>query len=464
MKKLILTILMLVFITSSAFSQDSVSIKYWDGTVTGSNQFKVKDIPFLRMDSLTIAPGSPKLTDAFFYTGLGKKVWVKWSDASATEFATSASIGIYSLGGLNASAQTFAIGTAGTAPAFSSVTSTHTLNIPMASTASVTAGLLSKTDYDIFNAKANSALSNLSAVAINAALIPNASGTIDLGSATYPYRNIHLPVSTASIGIIYSGNDRYIHNYGSSNFFAGVNAGNMTMTGINNTVVGVSAFVSNISGHNCSVFGKFALQSNTTGIMNTALGAGALLSNTTGSYNSGLNEGALYKNTTGSNNTSAGFEALYMLEGAYNDNTAFGYRAGKFQADGITALITPSNSLYIGSRAKGLNNSDVNSIVIGFDATGAGANSVVLGNSSITKTVLRGVFFTSAIVAATDEVDVAITGLSASSVVSASWGKNVTGVPLGTLYVVSTGLNTCKIRSNCDELYAHNIVIIVHVW
>ena len=61
--------------------------------------------------------------------------------------------GITSLNALTASTQVFAIGTSGTAPAFSSATSTHTLNIPMASASSVTAGLLSKTDYDTFTAK-----------------------------------------------------------------------------------------------------------------------------------------------------------------------------------------------------------------------------------------------------------------------------------------------------------------------
>ncbi|WP_374034909.1 cell wall anchor protein [Bdellovibrio bacteriovorus] len=68
-------------------------------------------------------------------------------------WTTPAAAGITSLGGLTAATQTFAIGTAGTAPAFSSATSTHTLNIPMASTATVTAGLISKTDYDNFNGK-----------------------------------------------------------------------------------------------------------------------------------------------------------------------------------------------------------------------------------------------------------------------------------------------------------------------
>jgi hypothetical protein len=75
------------------------------------------------------------------------------TQASGLKWAAPSSSGITSLGGLTASTQTFAIGTSGTAPAFSSATSTHTLNIPMASTASVTAGLISKTDYDAFNTK-----------------------------------------------------------------------------------------------------------------------------------------------------------------------------------------------------------------------------------------------------------------------------------------------------------------------
>jgi hypothetical protein len=61
--------------------------------------------------------------------------------------------GLTSLNGITNSTQTFALGTAGNAPAFNSAGTVHTLNIPMASTASVTAGLLSKTDYDSFTAK-----------------------------------------------------------------------------------------------------------------------------------------------------------------------------------------------------------------------------------------------------------------------------------------------------------------------
>lgn len=76
---------------------------------------------------------------------------------------------ITSLGGLTGASQTFSIGTTGTAPAFSSATTVHTLNIPMAATAGVTAGLISKAEYDIFNAKqpAGSYLTNINSLSVN---------------------------------------------------------------------------------------------------------------------------------------------------------------------------------------------------------------------------------------------------------------------------------------------------------
>jgi hypothetical protein len=64
--------------------------------------------------------------------------------------------GISSLNTLTASSQVFATpGTSGTAPNWSSSVGTHTLNIPLASATSVTAGLIAKTDYDTFNGKPN---------------------------------------------------------------------------------------------------------------------------------------------------------------------------------------------------------------------------------------------------------------------------------------------------------------------
>jgi hypothetical protein len=59
-----------------------------------------------------------------------------------------------------------------------------------------------------------------------------------------------------------------------------------------------------------------------------------------------------------------------------------GIQSARYHADGSTALTTPSNSVYIGFQARGFNNSDNNSIVIGASAVGLGANTTVIGNSS----------------------------------------------------------------------------------
>lgn len=69
------------------------------------------------------------------------------------EVFTTFTTGLTALNGLTAQVQLFANGSSGTAPAFVSSTATHTLNIPLASASSVTAGLISKTDYDSFAAK-----------------------------------------------------------------------------------------------------------------------------------------------------------------------------------------------------------------------------------------------------------------------------------------------------------------------
>jgi len=91
--------------------------------------------------------------------GAGK---VLTSDAAGlATWTTPAAGGITSLNGLSGTTQAFAIpGTAGTAPNWSSAGTDHTINIPMAATAGVTAGLISKTDYDAFNSKLGTTLTS----------------------------------------------------------------------------------------------------------------------------------------------------------------------------------------------------------------------------------------------------------------------------------------------------------------
>ena len=69
--------------------------------------------------------------------------------------AGAAGAGLANLNGSTVTTQSFAIGTSNNLPTWSTNTGTgvHTLHIPMANTASVTAGLISKAEYDAFNNK-----------------------------------------------------------------------------------------------------------------------------------------------------------------------------------------------------------------------------------------------------------------------------------------------------------------------
>jgi hypothetical protein len=83
-----------------------------------------------------------------------KTIKLHTEDSHLCQVITTFSTGITALNGLTDQVQYFATpGTSGTAPNWISVSPNHTLNIPSASAASVTAGLLSNTDYTTFSGK-----------------------------------------------------------------------------------------------------------------------------------------------------------------------------------------------------------------------------------------------------------------------------------------------------------------------
>jgi hypothetical protein len=143
-------------------------------------------------------------------------------------------------------------------------------------------------------------------------------------------------------------------------------------TGNSNTAVGLSALFVNTTGGFNSAFGLASLNQNSSGGFNTALGAYALESNSTGGNNVGIGYYSLRRNTTGSNNLAIGYLAGYYITGGATDNAL------------------ANNSLFLGANTKANASGESNQIVIGYDATGLGSNSVVLGNSTIDKTALRG--------------------------------------------------------------------------
>ena len=111
-----------------------------------------------------------------------------------------AGAGITLINGSASGTQTYANGTGGTAPAFNTTNGVHTLNIPLASAGSVTAGLLSNADYSTFMNKITSSAVSIAQVlgyvpASSTALsnyLAKANNLSDLASATVARTNLQL--------------------------------------------------------------------------------------------------------------------------------------------------------------------------------------------------------------------------------------------------------------------------------
>jgi hypothetical protein len=213
---------------------------------------------------------------------------------------------------------------------------------------------------------------------------------------------ITLPVTTsASLGAIFKGANRFIHDFAPTNSlggntFIGINSGNFTMsfssnwdasrntavgrstlsgltTGWDNTAIGYQSMISNTSGNRNTALGNTALYSNTTGIQNTALGYNSLglnttggqnsavgnyslATNTTGQYNTAVGHFALLSNISGSENTAVGHHSLQNNTGNYN--TALGYNAG-------STITTGANLTCIGIDAAPNSPTATNQITLG---------------------------------------------------------------------------------------------------
>ena len=176
-----------------------------------------------------------------------------------------------------------------------------------------------------------------------------------------------------------------------TNLAVGTNALNSTIAlGIDNVAVGYLAGQNVTSGANNVMLGSNAGFSNTSGASNMCIGNGAHYSNQTGSYNVAIGGGAGHEQNNNSvYNVFLGSNAGYFITSG-NETTCVGGDAGRRQADGSTNMTASSNSVYIGYNAKGFNNSDNNTIVIGSNAIGLGANKTTIGTSSTTESKLFG--------------------------------------------------------------------------
>lgn len=209
--------------------------------------------------------------------------------------------------------------------------------------------------------------------------------------------------TTDNVDLVFKRNNTQAGVIGSARTAFGVNALSPASTGSYNSAFGNSVLRNNTTGYQNTGVGDGALEANTTGASNAAFGMNALDSNTSGNYNVGVGQSALSSNTSGSFNTAVGTDALvFSTTAAYNTalgydalfnnttgsmNTAVGYQAGY---NPTVSLQTNSNSVFLGASATTTVNGLTNVIAIGYLARATQSHQVVLGNDSITQTLLRG--------------------------------------------------------------------------
>ena len=151
------------------------------------------------------------------------------------------------------------------------------------------------------------------------------SGNFSAGAITLT-GNLSLPATSASAGAITMGGFQFAHMFGgSTNAFVGANAGNTSLTGIQN-----------------SGFGGLALANLSSGCCNTALGQAVLMAATSAGFNTAIGADALFTDSTGGSNTAVGYAALNHA--TTTNNTAIGSSAG-------VNVSTGTNNTLIGTGA-----------------------------------------------------------------------------------------------------------------
>ena len=150
---------------------------------------------------------------------------------------------------------------------------------------------------------------------------------------------------------------------GSSNCLFGSTSGQSLVTASGNCAFGIETLFT-YTGASASVFGTAAFRSLTSGQNATGFG-----------YEAGK------AFTTGNNNTVGGYRSFYVATTG-SGNTGWGRLSG-------ATITTGGNCTFIGDTADGIAAAD-NQTAIGAGATTTKADQVVIGNASVTETVLRG--------------------------------------------------------------------------
>ena len=111
------------------------------------------------------------------------------------------------------------------------------------------------------------------------------------------------------------------------------------------------------------------------------------LQNCIGNFNTAIGTATCQNVTSGRENTGIGYAAILGLTTG-DRNIGIGLFAGRYLANGSSANQTPENCTYIGALTKSFAAAQTNETVIGYNAIGAGNNSISFGDSNVTKTII----------------------------------------------------------------------------
>ena len=196
--------------------------------------------------------------------------------------------------------------------------------------------------------------------------------------------NFRLPVSTATTGIIYSGVNRFVHNFGGTYF--GISAGNLATTSSMNTGIGQNVMQNQTTGNFNVGVGATALASSTGGYSNSAVGYQTMTGLTTGGDNTAMGSSALRSLTTGGRNVAIGSQTMVGSATSSSDNVAVGY--GALTGNGASMFNTAIGSSALNATSTGSNNTAVGRTSMQLNTTGSRNTALGYGSlfSSLTST------------------------------------------------------------------------------
>lgn len=200
-------------------------------------------------------------------------------------------------------------------------------------------------------------------------------------------------VLVASVGFVAPAGAQLVYTApNSTGLFAGVNAGNTSVTNGENTGIGYGSLYGLTSGFWNTGVGALSLTAVTTGVSNTGIGSSAMASMVGGARNTAVGGNAMGGSADSSNNVAVGYHALSALHtGGDSLNTAIGYHASHslYEGSGITTLggyagepmTYGFNSTYLGYNSGPLSDGLTNATAVGYNAHVAISNALVLGGT-----------------------------------------------------------------------------------